>query len=438
VGSRRRRIFAIPSRLPGDNVIVGWMIIGLGFITWFVLVLFFTPRIDFKVSNPLRPDSDEFLHVIQSTCQAAIHFNNKVEVFTNGAQFYPAMRDAIVAAESSVNMEAYIFKRGDAADMLIDAMIDRARAGVEVRLTLDAVGSFLMAFGAPVRRLREAGCKVQFYQRPTWYRLHRLNNRTHRELLIIDGRIAFSGGAGVADQWLKPHRRRAAWRDTMARIEGPIVAALQGVFTENWLECCGEILTDPRHWPVLPEADGAEAMLVKSSPSDRSTTSRMVFQMLIEGAVSCIDIQTPYFLPDRALRRALVRAARRGVRVRVIVPGKYTDQRLVRLASRRMYRELLVGGIRLFEYRPAMIHVKALMVDDVWAVMGTTNVDNRSFEHNDEINVAFREPAVVTRLRRDFESDLAASDEITLSEWGRRPALEKLVEPVCWILERQQ
>ncbi len=357
---------------------MGWTIIAVGFLTWFVLVLFFTPRIDYQVSHPIRPDSDEFLHVIQSTCQAGIHFNNKVEIFTNGAQFYPAMRDAIRAAESSVNMEAYIFRRGDAADMLMDAMADRARAGVEVRVTLDAVGSAFM-FGAPVRRLREAGCKVWFYQPWTaWYRLHRLNNRTHRELLVIDGRIAFTGGAGVSDQWLKPHRGRPAWRDTMARIEGPVVAALQGVFAENWLECCGEILTAPRHWPPMRDADGAEAMLVKSSPSDRATASRVVYQMLVEGAVSCIDIQTPYFLPDRALRRALVRAARRGVRVRVIVPGKYSDQG------------------------------------------------------------AFRETAVAARLRRDFESDLAASDEITLEQWGRRPVLEKLVEPVCWILERQQ
>jgi len=413
---------------------MGWTIIAVGFLTWFVLVLFFTPRIDYQVSHPIRPDSDEFLHVIQSTCQATIHCSNKVEIFTNGAQFYPAMRDAILAADSSVNMEAYIFRRGEAADMVINAMVERARAGVEMRLTLDAVGSAFM-----LRRLRAAGCKVQFYQPWTaWYRFHRLNNRTHRELLVIDGRLAFTGGAGVADQWLKPQHGRPAWRDTMARIEGPVVAALQGVFAENWLECCGEIVTAPRHWPALPEADGAEAMLVKSSPSDRATASRVVFQMLIEGAVSCIDIQTPYFLPDRALRRALVRAARRGVRVRVIVPGKYSDQGLVRLASRRMYRELLAGGVHLFEYRPAMTHVKALMVDDAWAVIGTTNVDNRSFEHNDEINVAFREAAVAARLRHDFECDLAASDEITLEQWGRRPALEKLVEPVCWILERQQ
>ena len=417
---------------------MGWTLIGLGFIVWFVLVLFFTPRIDYKVSHPTRPDSPEFLHVLEATCQAALHFNNKVEILTNGAQFYPAMRDAILAAHSSINMEAYIFRKGEAAKMLVAAMIERARAGVEVRLTLDWVGSFRMLFGAPLQQLREAGCNVHFYQGLKWYRFHRLNNRTHRELLVIDGRIAFTGGAGVADQWLRPHRRTATWRDTMARIEGPIVAALQGVFAENWLECCGEILTSPRHWPPLHAVGSTEAMLVRSSPSDRSTASRVVFQMLIEGAVNSVDIQTPYFLPDKALRKALVRAARRGVRVRVIVPGKHTDQRLVRLASRRMYRELLRGGIRLYEYRPSMTHVKALMVDHTWAVMGTTNVDNRSFEHNDEINVAFREAAVTARLRRDFEADLAAADEFTIEEWGRRPTLEKLVEPVCWILERQQ
>jgi cardiolipin synthase len=224
----------------------------------------------------------------------------------------------------------------------------------------------------------------------------------------------------------------------MARVEGPIVAALQGVFAENWLECCGEILTEPRHWPQLRTAGPTEAMLVKSSPSDRATSSRVVFQMLIEGAVSQVDMSTPYFLPDRALRRALLRAAQRGVCVRIIVPGRVTDQRLVRLASRRMYRELLAGGVRIYEYRPSMTHAKVMMVDDAWAVIGTTNVDNRSFEHNDEVNLAFREVAVTERLRRDFEADLAASDEITLEIWRARSPFEKLVGPVCWILERQQ
>ncbi len=414
-----------------------WTIVGLAFIIWLVLVLLFTPRVDYHVTAPLRPDSDDFLHVIQSTCQAAIHHHNKVEILTNGAQFYPAMRDAIRAAQSSVNLEAYIFQPGAAADMLVEAMVERAQAGVEVRIVADSIGSSRMR-GPTLRRLLEAGCQVSFYQPVTWYRLHRLNNRTHRELLVLDGCVAFTGGAGIADWWLKAHGGEPSWRDTMARVEGPIVAALQGVFAENWLECCGEILTAPMHWPTLRAAGPTEAMLVKSSPSDRATSSRVVFQMLIEGAVSEVDISTPYFLPDRAMRRALVRAAQRGVRVRVIVPGRATDQRLARLASRRMYRELLAGGVRLYEYRPAMTHVKSLMVDGVWAVVGTTNVDNRSFEHNDEVNLAFRETAVTERLRRDFEADVAASDEITLDVWHARSPLEKLVGPVCWILERQQ
>jgi cardiolipin synthase len=418
-----------------------WTILGIAFVVWFVMVLLFSPRIDYHVTMPLRPDSDDFLHVIQSTCQAAVHRDNSVIVFTNGSAFYPAMRDAILAAEVSINLEAYIFSSGDVATMLIDALVDRARAGVEVRLVLDAIGSSGLG-GDDRRRLRDAGCRVSFYQPMTWHRLHRMNNRTHRELLVIDGQVAFTGGAGVADWWMTPQktwfRTKPAWRDTMARLEGPIVAALQGVFAENWLECCGEILTGPRHWPALAPAGHADAMLVKSSPSDRATVSRVVFQMLIEGAVREVDISTPYFLPDRAMRRAIARTASRGVRVRVIVPGPLTDQRWVRLASRRMYRELLESGVQLYEYRPSMTHVKALMVDGRWAVIGTTNVDNRSFEHNDELNVALKDEEVTTRLRRDFESDLEASDAVDLDDWRARPLFEKLVGPVCWILERQQ
>jgi cardiolipin synthase len=414
-----------------------WTLLGIAFATWFVLVLLFTPRIDYHVTIPLRPDSDEFLRVIQCTCQTTVHGGNAAMVFTNGSHFYPAMRDAIRAAETSVNLEAYIFSSGEVADMLIDALADRARAGIEVRLVLDSIGSAGLRRGC-LTRLREAGCRVSFYQPLSWYRLHRFNNRTHRELLIVDGRLAFTGGAGVADWWMKPDGGHAAWRDTMVRVEGPIVAALQGVFAENWLECCGEILTGPRHFPRLERAARVDMMLVKSSPSDRATASRVIFQMLIEGAVREVDVSTPYFLPDHAMRRALVRAARRGVRVRVIVPGPATDQRLVRLASRRMYRELLEGGVQIFEYRPAMTHVKVLVVDDLWAVIGSTNIDNRSFEHNDEVNVAVRDADVAVRLHQDFESDLHASDEVDLEQWKARPVMEKLVGPVCWLLERQQ
>ena len=410
--------------------------VALAFIAWFTLVLLFTPRIDYHVTVPLRPDSDEFVYVLQATCQATIHGHNRVDILTNGAQFYPAMRDAILAAEQSVNIEAYIFQPGEAADMLVEALIARAQAGVEVRVVLDAIGSSYLRNSAATR-LAAHGCRVAFYQPITWYRLHRLNNRTHRELLVVDGTVAFTGGAGVADWWYKPVNG-PTWRDTMARIEGPVAAAMQGTFAENWLETCGEILTGPRHWPALEPAGKADAMLVKSSPADRSTPSRVVFQMLIEGAVSSIDIATPYFLPDRSFRRALVRAARRGVQVRVVVPGQHTDQRWVRLASRRMYRELLEGGVRMFEYRPSMTHVKTVIVDSVWVMIGTTNIDNRSFEHNDELNVAFREHGVAARLCHDFDADLAASDEVTLDLWIARPLFEKVVGPVCWILERQQ
>ena len=413
-----------------------WQLVGLAFIAWFVLVLLFTPRIDYQVTVPLRPDSDDFIYVLQSACQGAIHLHNRVDIFTNGAQFYPAMRDAILSAQVSVNLEAYIFQPGEAADMIVEAMIERANAGVEVRVVLDAIGSSYLRNRAAAR-LAAHGCRVAFYQPITWYRLHRLNNRTHRELMVIDGKMAFTGGAGVADWWYKPVHG-PAWRDTMARIEGPVAAAIQGTFAENWLEACGEILTGPRHWPAIEPAGKAGAMLVKSSPSDRATVSRVVFQMLMEGAVTSIDISTPYFLPDKAFRRALVRAAQRGVQVRVIVPGLHTDQRWVRFASRRMYRELLAAGVRMFEYRPAMIHVKTVMVDGVWAMIGTTNIDNRSFEHNDEVNVAFREHGVTARFRHDFEADLAASDEVTLDRWIARPVFEKVIGPVCWILERQQ
>jgi cardiolipin synthase len=279
---------------PVNHVIEIWALVGILFVAWFVLVSFFAPRIDYRISAPPRLDSEEFLRVIQATCQAAIIPGNRVEVLTNGSQFYPSMLDAIRAAEASVNVEAYIFEPGELAERFIDVLIDRARAGVEIRVLLDSIGSSGMG-GAPVGRLRSAGCHVHFYQSISLYRLHRLNNRTHRELLIVDGAVAFNGGAGVADRWAKPIGRALRWRDTMTRLEGPIVTALQGVFAENWLEASGEILIGPRHWPRIHAADSTEAMLVKSSPSDRATASRVVFQMLIEGAARENRHQHPLF-----------------------------------------------------------------------------------------------------------------------------------------------
>jgi len=306
-----------------------------------------------------------------------------------------------------------------------------------VTVVLDAIGSWSMR-GRTLRALRDAGVRVEFYQRIRWYSLARINNRTHRELLVIDGRVAFTGGAGVADWWSGDDPGRPAWRDTMVRVEGPVVAALQGVCVENWLECCGEILTGPEYFPPLEPAGDVLAFVVKSSPSDRATVSRVTFQLLIEAARRDVMINTPYFLPDKSLRLCLIGVARRGVRISIVVPGRRTDQAWVRLASRRGFKGLLEAGVRIYEYEPAMTHCKMLVIDDDWAVVGTTNVDNRSFEHNDEVNLALCDARIAARLRSDHERDVGASREITLEDWKRRPVWEKLIGPVVWILERQQ
>jgi cardiolipin synthase A/B len=412
-------------------------IIGGAFIAWLILVVLFTPHIPYHIEAAVDGTSDHFIHVLESTCHTTLENGNKVDVFTNGVEFYPAMLDAIRAARETIHLECYIFKKGEIAQQFLDALAARARAGVRVTIVMDAIGSF-GAFHASARPLREAGCRVEPYHRMSWYSLARLNNRTHRELLVVDGETAFVGGAGVADWWAKSTKGKPMWRDMMVRIQGPVVSDIMGVVAENWLECCGEILTGPETYKPHRKADGVSAFAIKSSPSDRSTASRVLFQTLIEGSTRRVLISTPYFLPDKAFRDAFCRTAARGIEILVIVPGWRTDQRWVRLASRRMYGEMLESGIRIFEYEPGMTHVKTLLVDGLWAVIGTTNIDNRSFEHNDEVNVAIRDRGITERLVRDFETDRARSSEITLDRWRHRPALEKLVGTVAWILERQQ
>jgi cardiolipin synthase A/B len=410
---------------------------GAVFLVWVIAVFLFTPGINYRLSRRTSVHDKDFLYTVQSTCQAALHHGNKVDILTNGSQFYPAMLEAIRSATRSVNMELYIFQPGRIANEFIAALSDRARNGVNVTIVVDAIGSFSL-WGRPVRRLRKAGCRIASYQSLRWYSLARFNNRTHRELLIVDGRIAFAGGAGIADWWAYKGKYTRPWRDTMARIEGPLVAALQGVAAENWLECCGEILTGPEYFPELRAEGETTAFVVKSSPSDRATASRVTFQLLMEGADHQVRLSTPYFLPDRAMRRALIDIARRGVLVTIVVPSRATDQRWVRLASRRMWGALLEAGVRIFEYRDTMMHNKALIVDGLWAVLGTTNLDNRSFEHNDEVNVALRDRKVAERLLADFERDIQDSFEYTLERWRARPLWEKIVGPFIWILERQQ
>ncbi len=412
-------------------------LIGCLFIVWLVIVTLFAPHIPYTLHQRVDCRSAHFIHSLSSVMLTAVHRDSRFEVLTNAEQFYPAMLEAISNARHSINMECYIFRPDETGRRFMRAMMERARAGVVVTLVVDAVGSFRFG-GSAAREMRKAGCRVELYQRLKWYRLSRLNNRTHRELLIVDGRVAFLGGAGVGDQWSKGERGKRPWRDTMARATGPVVSSIQGVFAENWTECCGEILCGPAYFPDLEKCGDTSSLIVKSSPADRATACRVVFQMLVEGASCRLRIITPYFLPDQSLRRALVASARRGVKIEIIVPGSHTDQRWVRLVSRRTYSELLRAGIRIYEYRAGMTHAKALCADDLWVILGTTNFDNRSFEHNDEVNLAVRDEEMAARLTTDFVNDLKACEEVTLERWKQRPLIEKIIEPFAWFLERQQ
>ena len=412
-------------------------IIGAAFIAWFVLVVLFAPHIPYHIEHEIDATSDYFVRMIESTCQTTLESGNTIDVLTDGPAFYPAMLEAIRSARETINMECYIVRPGEVRDRFLEALAERGRSGVRVTLVLDAVGSFGV-FRSTAKPLREAGCRVELYQGVSWHRLARLNNRTHRELLVVDGRVAFIGGAGIADWWLTPIGGVPAWRDTMTRVEGPVVASILGIVAENWLDCTGEILTGPGIYKPRARVGTSAAFALKSSPADRATASRVLFQTLIEAATRSVRITTPYFLPDRAFRRAIIRTVQRGVDVSVVVPGGRTDQRWVRLASRRMYGQLLQAGVRIFEFEPGMTHAKALIVDDLWSAVGTANLDNRSFEHNGDAILAIRDAAIARRLVTDFDADIARSREILLQAWQRRPRSEKLVGAVAWILERQQ
>ena len=422
----------------GIDTLSEWLaLIGCIFVAWLLIMTLFAPHIPYTLNERLECASEQFIYSLSHVTLSSVHHDSRFEVLTNAPQFYPAMLSAIREARHSINMECYIFRPDGTGRAFMTAMMDRARAGVAVKLVVDAVGSFRFGFSA-IREMREAGCDVQLYQRFKWYRLSRLNNRTHRELLIVDGRVAFIGGAGVGDQWATGVRRKAPWRDTMARVTGPVVSSIQGVFAENWVECCGEILCGPDYFPALTKTGDTSTIIIKSSPADRATACRVVFQLLVESAAKQIRITTPYFLPDKSLREAFIASAERGVTIEIIVPGSHTDQRWVRLVSRRKYNELLRAGVRIYEYRAGMTHAKVLNVDDLWVVLGTTNFDNRSFEHNDEVNVAIRDQEMAARVTADFRQDLKYCEEVTLETWKRRSLLEKIVEPFAWILERQQ
>lgn len=416
-------------------------IAGILVIFFLLFLALFEPGLAYKISSPATEplDSAEFLRVLEAVTDSKVHHKGRVEVLTNGDVYYEAELEAIRAARHSIHIEAYIFQKGEIAKRFVGALTERARAGVEVRVVLDAVGSFA-TWESYFKELRAANGRICWYHPLRWYTLARFNNRTHREIIVVDGRVAFLGGSGVADHWYKGVKGKARWRDTMFRIEGEMVAGIQAVFVENWLESSGEILTGKEYYPTSDTEEPMETLVVDSSPgAGGSSRARILFQTLLASAQKSIHITTPYFLPDGSARREMVRAVReRGVEVKIIVPGKHSDHMLTRSSSRRLFGELLKAGAHIYEYEQAMIHAKILMVDGLWSVIGTTNFDNRSFGLNDEINLVARDSSLTARLGADFAQDLAGSREVTYEEWRRRSVFERAHEVLGWVLERQQ
>ncbi len=389
--------------------------------------------------GPEASDSPEFLRVLSAFTFGGLYGNNRVQVLTNGEAFYEAELEAIRAAKRFVHLECYIFQQGRLTDRFLEALEERARAGVEVRLVIDAIGSAAFP-DSRFERLRHAGGRAAWYHPVRWYTWPRLNNRTHREILVVDGAVAFAGGAGFADQWLYDEGGNRRWRDTMVRVEGEAAAGLDAAFSENWLEASGEMLVHPRFFPFQPGPAKTKALVVTSSPTTgRSTEARMLIQSLIAKAGRSVHIATPYFLPDKSLRAELVKAVReRNVEVAILVPGAKSDHALTRTSSRALYGELLLAGARIFEYQPSMIHAKVLVVDRKFAVVGSTNMDARSFGLNDEVNLALPDAALAERLEQDFANDLKSSHEVSYEEWKRRPIWEQASERIGWLLQNQQ
>jgi cardiolipin synthase len=413
--------------------------------SYVLLLFFFEPGLRYKVWNPPAPNSPAFLNMLQALLGVCTYRSSRVDVLTNGNAFYASELNAIRAAQKSINLEAYIFQEGELTRDFVTALTERARLGVKVNLVIDAVGSTGTS-RSYFQELFDAGGRVARYHPFGWATVARFNNRTHRVLLVIDGNVGFVGGAGFADQWYQDTPQNPRWRDTIVRVEGEAVASLQATFVENWLESSGEILSGEEYFP-FPHSDSEASknessveMVVSSSPSlGRSTRARILFQTLLASAQQSICLTTPYFLPDCSARAEMLRAVReRGVRIRIMTPGKHSDQLLTRRSSRRLYGALLEGGAQIFEYQPAMMHAKVLIVDSLWSVVGSTNFDHRSFRFNDELNLACCNERLAQRLTADFEKDLKHSRLIEYSEWKRRSVFEKAHECLGWVLERQQ
>ena len=423
-----------------------------------LIVVLFEPGLSYEIHAPVpAAAAPAFIETLAGALDQSALVPGRADLLADGAHFYPAELAQIAGARASIHLEAFIFHQTPIGQRFLDALTERARAGIKVRVVVDAIGSLPTAdrFFDP---LRAAGAQVVWYQPFRWYTLKRWNNRTHRELLIVDGNQAWIGGAGIGSAWDSGTRRDdialPPWRDLMVHVDGATAHALQAVFAQSWLEASGEILVGSAMKPLAPTAlpipSGSTelastytaeraALVIGSAPTGgRATRARTMFALLVAAARQNIWIDSPYFVPDLAMRRALVAAATRGVRVTAVVPGQYNNHTIARLASRRHYGELLQGGVHLLEYQPGMIHTKLVQVDDVWSAVGSTNFDNRSFGLNNEVNLLLRDAAFAAQFEPTKADYRAHSREISFAEWQQRSAAERALAWAGSILERQE
>jgi len=360
----------------------------------------------------------------------------RVQTLLNGDQIFPPMLVAIRGAQRTITFETYIYWSGDIGREFAEALAERARNGVKVHVLLDWVGSAKMD-ASLLATLSAAGAQVRQFHPPHWSHLGRLNNRTHRKLLVVDGRTGFTGGVGVAPQWTGQAQDPEHWRDTHFEVQGPVVAQMQSVFIDNWIKVTGDVLHGPDYFPTLAPTGPGRAQMFSSSPSGGSESMQLMYLLAVTAASRSIDLSASYFVPDELTLRALVEAMRRGVKLRIVVPGKHIDSETVRRASRATWGPLLAAGAVIAEYGPTMYHCKVMIVDELLVSVGSTNFDNRSFRLNDEATLNVVDKAFASEQTATFEADLAKSHRVTEAEWLARPIQERIGDALASLLRTQ-
>lgn len=378
----------------------------------------------------------QFMRAMGSLLGPGIAGGNKITELLNGDQIFPAMLAAIRQAQKTITFETYIYWSGDVGKAFADALAERARAGVKVHVLVDWVGSGKME-DSLLQEMESAGVQLKKFHQPHWYNLARLNNRTHRKLLITDGKVGFTGGVGIAPQWQGNGQDENHWRDSHFQVEGPVVAQMQATFLDNWLKVTGQVLHGEAYFPAVSIAGKSGAQMFSSSPSSGSESMQLMYHLAITAATRSIDLSMAYFVPDDLSSRILLDALRRGVKLRLIAPGKITDTETVRAASRATWGPLLAAGAEIYEYQPTMYHCKVMIVDGLMASVGSTNFDNRSFRLNDEANLNIYDAEFAARQTVVFEQDLTRSQRISLQTWENRPLKEKFKEKLASLLESQ-